>query len=85
MRTSTTAVICWRDWGWRPVQPMVIVCTVKMHPRVALRAARVASHVMGVEGMLIGVPLFGIAKGTARTTCEAVKRYRTNFPTNRLC
>jgi predicted PurR-regulated permease PerM len=58
------------------VQPTVVARSVEMHPLMVLFAVMVGSQLMGIAGMLIAVPLFGIAKVCAQTVYSGVKGYR---------
>ncbi len=59
------------------VQPTIVARSVKMHPLAVLGAVMVGSQLMGIVGMLIAVPLFGIAKVSAQTLYAGLKGYRT--------
>ena len=49
------------------VQPTVVARSVEMHPLVVLFVVMVGSQLMGIVGMIIAVPLFGILKVSAQT------------------
>ena len=59
------------------VQPTVVARSVEMHPLMVLFAVMVGSQLMGIVGMLIAVPLFGITKVSAQTIYLGIQGYRT--------
>ena len=58
------------------VQPTMVAKSVELHPLVVLFVVMVGSQLMGIVGMLIAVPLTGIAKVSGQTIYEGVKQYR---------
>ncbi len=58
------------------IQPTMVAKSVELHPLVVLFVVMVGSQLMGIVGMLIAVPLTGIAKVSGQTICEGVKQYR---------
>ncbi len=58
------------------IQPTMVAKSVELHPLVVLFVVMVGSQLMGIVGMLIAVPLTGIAKVSGQTIYEGVKQYR---------
>ncbi len=58
------------------IQPTVVAKSVELHPLVVLFVVMVGSQLMGIVGMLIAVPLTGIAKVSSQTIYEGVRQYR---------
>ena len=58
------------------IQPTMVAKSVELHPLVVLFVVMVGSQFMGIAGMLIAVPLTGIAKVSGQTIYEGVKQYR---------
>ncbi len=58
------------------IQPTMVAKSVELHPLVVLFVVMVGSQLMGIVGMLIAVPLTGIAKVSGQTIYEGVKQYQ---------
>ena len=58
------------------IQPTMVAKSVELHPLIVLFVVMVGSQLMGIVGMLIAVPLTGIAKVSGQTIYEGVKQYR---------
>ena len=58
------------------IQPTMVAKSVELHPLVVLFVVMVGSQLMGIVGMLIAVPLTGIAKVSVQTIYEGVRQYR---------
>ena len=58
------------------IQPTMVAKSVELHPLVVLFVVMVGSQLMGIVGMLIAVPLTGIAKVSGQTIYEGVRQYR---------
>ena len=58
------------------IQPTMVAKSVELHPLAVLFVVMVGSQLMGIVGMLIAVPLTGIAKVSGQTIYEGVKQYR---------
>ena len=58
------------------IQPTLVAKSVELHPLVVLFVVMVGSQLMGIVGMLIAVPLTGIAKVSSQTIYEGVRQYR---------
>ena len=58
------------------IQPTMVAQSVELHPLVVLFVVMVGSQLMGIVGMLIAVPLTGIAKVSGQTIYEGVRQYR---------
>ena len=58
------------------IQPTMVAKSVELHPLVVLFVVMVGSQLLGIVGMLIAVPLTGIAKVSGQTIYEGVKQYR---------
>ena len=58
------------------IQPTMVAKSVELHPLVVLFVVMVGSQFMGIIGMLIAVPLTGIAKVSGQTIYEGVRQYR---------
>ena len=58
------------------IQPTVVAKSVELHPLVVLFVVMVGSQLMGIVGMLIAVPLTGIAKVSSQTIYEGVRQYQ---------
>ncbi len=58
------------------IQPTMVAKSVELHPLVVLFVVMVGSQLMGIVGMLIAVPLTGIAKVSGQTIYQGVKQYQ---------
>lgn len=58
------------------IQPMMVAKSVALHPLVVLFVVMVGSQFMGIVGMLLAVPLTGIAKVSGQTIYQGIKQYR---------
>ena len=58
------------------IQPTMVAKSVELHPLIVLFVVMVGSQLLGIVGMLIAVPLTGIAKVSGQTIYEGVKQYR---------
>lgn len=58
------------------IQPTMVAKSVELHPLVVLFVVMVGSQFMGIVGMLIAVPLTGIAKVSGQTIYEGVRQYQ---------
>ena len=58
------------------IQPTMVAKSVELHPLVVLFVVMVGSQLMGIVGMLIAVPLTGIAKVSGQTIYEGIRQYR---------
>ena len=58
------------------IQPTMVAKSVELHPLVVLFVVMVGSQLMGIVGMLIAVPLTGIAKVSGQTIYEGVRQYQ---------
>ena len=58
------------------IQPTMVAKSVELHPLVVLFVVMVGSQFMGIVGMLIAVPLTGIAKVSGQTIYDGVRQYR---------
>ena len=58
------------------IQPTVVAKSVELHPLVILFVVMVGSQLMGIVGMLIAVPLTGIAKVSGQTIYKGIRQYR---------
>ena len=58
------------------IQPTMVAKSVELHPLVVLFVVMVGSQLMGIVGMLIAVPLTGIAKVSGQTIYKGIRQYR---------
>lgn len=58
------------------IQPTMVAKSVELHPLVVLFVVMVGSQLMGIVGMLIAVPLTGIAKVSGQTVYKGIRQYR---------
>ncbi|NKB70876.1 MAG: AI-2E family transporter [Candidatus Latescibacteria bacterium] len=58
------------------VQPAIMAKSVNLHPLIVLFVVLLGSHLMGIAGMLIAVPLTGILNVAGQTIFQGVKAYR---------
>ena len=58
------------------IQPTMVAKSVELHPLVVLFVVMVGSQLMGIVGMLIAVPLTGIAKVSVQTIYAGIRQYR---------
>ena len=58
------------------IQPTMVAKSVELHPLVVLFVVMVGSQFMGIVGMLIAVPLTGIAKVSGQTIYQGVRQYQ---------
>jgi predicted PurR-regulated permease PerM len=58
------------------IQPTMVAKSVELHPLVVLFVIMVGSQLMGIVGMLIAVPLTGIAKVSGQTIYKGIRQYR---------
>ncbi len=58
------------------IQPTIVAKNVDLHPLVVLFVVMVGSQLMGIVGMLVAVPLTGIAKVSGQTVYQGIKGYR---------
>ena len=58
------------------VQPAIMAKSVNLHPLVVLFVVLLGSHLMGIFGMLIAVPMTGIMNVAGQTIFQGVKAYR---------
>ena len=57
------------------IQPTMVAKSVELHPLVVLFVVMVGSQLMGIVGMLIAVPLTGIAKVSGQTIYKGIRQY----------
>ena len=58
------------------IQPTMVAKSVELHPLVVLFVVMVGSQLMGIVGMLIAVPLTGIAKVSGQTIYKGIRQYQ---------
>ena len=58
------------------IQPTMVAKSVELHPLVVLFVVMVGSQLMGIIGMLIAVPLTGIAKVSGQTIYKGIRQYQ---------
>lgn len=58
------------------VKPLVVAKMVSLHPIVVLLAVIIGGKLFGIMGMLISVPVVGIAKVIVQETVSSVRQYR---------
>ncbi len=58
------------------IQPLIVAKNVNLHPLIVLFVVMVGSQLIGIVGMLVAVPLTGIAKVSSQTVYQGIKGYR---------